>query len=76
MALGLSHAFAVPKQRRRLAEGKLQRLLSRRRRRRRRRLHRNKYRQPWIRGALREGAAAAGRAAAAAAPPARLAQDI
>lgn len=43
MALDLSHAFAVPKQRR-LAEGKLQRLL-RRGRRRRRRLHRNKYRQ-------------------------------
>lgn len=54
MAVGLSHAFAVPNQRRRLAEGKLQRLL---RRRRRRRLHRNKYRQTALdqRGAASRG---------------------
>lgn len=54
MALGLSHAFAVLKQRR-LAEGKLQRLL--RRRRSRRRLHRNKYRQTAMdqRGAASRG---------------------
>lgn len=57
MALGLSHAFAVPKRRRRLAEGKLQRLPRRRRRRRRRRLHRNKYRQTAMdqRGAASRG---------------------
>lgn len=54
MALGLSHAFAVPKRRRRLAEGKLQRLP---RRRRRRRLHGNKYRQTAMdqRGAASRG---------------------
>lgn len=57
VALGLSHAFTVPKQRR-LAEGKLQRLPRRRReRRRRRRLHRNKYRQTAMdqRGAMSRG---------------------